>query len=201
MSGEGSKAVDGGNASFTLRFRRVQSRGLAGANEEMWNYIRRFVAVLRKPILSFQNCGTPRFEPALWSSEDDVQYNNNCYNYACNIRGTYAQPGMMSGQQYATITCEEIGRAAIADGLIPVDCAKSCGGSMHKVALVISPGNTFHWYRRDRNGRWSHKPGDGPPTNLDYSGHFITDPLTADRGPFRVFCGCYCVSKRLVSIK
>jgi hypothetical protein len=144
---------------------------------------------------------TPRFDPTIWSPIDDVQYNNNCYNYACDIRGTYAQPGVASGYKYTSLTCEEIGRALVADGLAPIDCTKRCGRDGHKVAVVISPGQTFHLYRRDRNGQWSHKPGDGPPTNLDYSGKIITDPLRADRGPFTVFCGCYCVKKHQVSIK
>jgi hypothetical protein len=144
---------------------------------------------------------TPRYKPGLWGPVDDIQYNNNCYNYACDILGTYAQPGAGSGHKYASLTCEEIGRALIADGLEPVECTKACGRHCHKVVLVIWPGKTFHLYRHDRNGLWSHKPGDGPPTNLDYSGNIITDPRSADRGPFTVFCGCYCVRKDQVSIK
>lgn len=142
----------------------------------------------------------PRYEPELWGPANDVQYDNNCYNYACDIKGTYAQPGLGSGYKFKAFTCSEVGKGLIADGLVPIDCKKRCRMRHHKIALAISPLNTFHLYRRDCDGRWSHKPGDGPPTNLDYSGEIITDPQTADRGPFAVFCGCYCVDRRTVSI-
>jgi len=167
----------------------------------MWNRVRRFSEMLRRTITSALTSSAPEFEPSLWSAANDVQYENNCYNYACDIRVTYAQPGLTSGHEHVRIGCNEISKGAIADGLVPVDCTKRCGRRCHKVALVISPGNTFHWYRRDRSGLWSHKPGDGPPTNLDYSGNLIVDPRTADRGPFEIFCGCYCVCKNRVSIR
>ncbi len=56
------------------------------------------------------------------------------------------------------------------------------------MALVIWPGVDFHWYRKGRNGSWSHKPGSTAVTNLDNSGNFITDPRTADRGGYTSFC-------------
>jgi hypothetical protein len=65
---------------------------------------------------------------------------------------------------------------------------------------VIEPLEDYHWYRRDRDGRWSHKPGTDPATNLDNSGNVIVDPRTADRGPYTVFCGCFCVNKSKISI-
>jgi hypothetical protein len=167
----------------------------------MWKWFGRFATELWQTIINLLNSGTPTFDPEVWSPANDVQYENNCYNYACDIRGTYAQPGLASGHQYGIISCKEVGQAAIADGLVPIDCTNRCGKGAHKVALVIAPGNTFHWYRRDRDGRWSHKPGDGPPTNLDYSGNLIVDPRNADLGPFTFFCGCYCVNKRRISIK
>jgi hypothetical protein len=143
----------------------------------------------------------PKYKPELWGPANDVQYNNNCYNYACDIKGAYAQPGLASGYKFTNFNCDEISQALVADGLVPIDCDKRCGRGSHKVALVILPGKTFHLYRRDSDGRWSHKPGDGAPTNLDYSGNIITDPRTSDRGPFTVFCGCFCLNKHRVSIK
>lgn len=142
----------------------------------------------------------PIFNPSDWAEEDDVQYNNNCYNYACDIKGTYAQPGLASGMIYKKINCYEVRKAAIADGLIPIDYNSKCPNKCHKVALTLWADKTFHWYRLDGNGLWSHKPGDGLPTNLDYSGNIITDPRKANRGPFSVFCSCFCVCKQNVRI-
>jgi hypothetical protein len=49
-------------------------------------------------------------------------------------------------------------------------------------ALVISPGHDYHWYRRDEDGTWSHKPGSSSATNRDNSNHIIYNPETANRG-------------------
>lgn len=149
----------------------------------------------------------PVYEPGVWNDDDNVQWNNNCYNYACNLpTGTFAQPGRATGNMYAwPPDCVGVGNGAVSDGLKPVDCDRGCGcrDCCHQVALVIAPGPSFrdfHWYRLDRNGRWSHKPGGTEATNLDHAGQPITDPRTADRGPYTVFCGCYCVCKGQVTI-
>lgn len=164
----------------------------------MRNRLLRFVSAVKRLVLQDDS---PKFEPEVWNTETDVQYENNCYNYACNIQGTYAQPGLSAGRKYDNLSCDEISQAAAADGLVPIDCNNDCGRGSHKVALAISPGKTFHWYRLDRNGYWSHKLGDGPATNLDSSRKLITDPRTADRGEFTTFCGCFCVRRSKASIR
>jgi len=59
---------------------------------------------------------------------------------------------------------------------------------VHLVALVISPGHDYHWYRKGRAGYWTHKVGNSPATDVDNSGHLIPDPRTADRGSYNIFC-------------
>jgi hypothetical protein len=145
----------------------------------------------------------PAYDPENWT--DGIQFTNNCYNYACAIRtDTLAQPGRGTGHMYTQIDCASIDAAARSDGLRPVDCDRGCGcrECCHQVALVVAPGPNFadwNWYRRGPDGRWSHKPNSAV-TNLDNSGHVITDPRTADRGPYTVFCGCYCVCRGQVTI-
>jgi hypothetical protein len=63
-----------------------------------------------------------------------------------------------------------------------------CPDEGHLVALVVGPGFDFHWYRKGRNGLWTHKPGGTPVTNVDNSGAFITDPRTANRDGYTDFC-------------
>jgi hypothetical protein len=60
------------------------------------------------------------------------------------------------------------------------------------VALVIASGHQvpkwsfeeyardYHWYRQDKDGMWSHKPGHSEATNLDGSGNEIYDPRACD---------------------
>jgi hypothetical protein len=132
----------------------------------------------------------PLYEPAWWNDGGQRQWNNNCYNYATNYRSdTFAQPGQASGAIYSALTCAAVHPAAVNDDLIDQPGANNkCPKEGHLVALVIAPNIDFHWYRKGRNGRWTHKPGGTPVTNLDNSGVTIPDPRTADRGMYTDFC-------------
>lgn len=60
------------------------------------------------------------------------------------------------------------------------------------VALVYATdGTDYHWYRRNDDGTWSHKPGSTPIISWDASGNTITDPATCDRGIYDGFLGYY----------
>jgi hypothetical protein len=132
----------------------------------------------------------PLYEPQWWNDGGQKQGNNNCYNYSTNYRSdTFAQPGLAAGAEYTALTCASVRPAAIADDLIDAPSANNrCPKEGHLVALVIAPGWDFHWYRKGRNGYWSHKPGGTPATNVDNSGQLIPDPRIADRGPYTNFC-------------
>lgn len=132
----------------------------------------------------------PLYEPDWWNDGGQKQLNNNCYNYSTNYRtDTFAHPGQAAGAIYANLTCASVRPAAEADCLINSPSANNkCPKEGHLVALVIWPNGDFHWYRKGRNGLWTHKPGPTPVTNVDNSGHLIHDPRTADRGPYTDFC-------------
>jgi hypothetical protein len=132
----------------------------------------------------------PLWEPGWWNDAGQVQWNNNCYNYGTNYRSdTYAQPGLAAGAMYGSITCAEVRAGAIADALIHSPKADNkCPKEGHLVALVVGPGWDFHWYRKGRNGYWTHKPGGTQATDRDNSGNLIPDPRTADRGGYTDFC-------------
>jgi len=143
------------------------------------------------PWPAFIKCAcAPLYEPTWWNDSGQKQFNNNCYNYASNYRSdTFAQPGLAAGAMYSALTCASVKPAAVADCLIDSPTANNkCPSEGHLVALVIAPGWDFHWYRKGRNGYWSHKPGGTAVTNLDNSGKLIPDPRTADRGPYTDFC-------------
>jgi hypothetical protein len=150
----------------------------------------------------------PKYEPSVWNDGNGIELNNNCYNYGCDIQtNTYAQPGRAHGitLPYQNGTCSDVTKGATADGLSVINCDEGCGCKecQHMVALVIKPGGIYwdyHWYRLDRDGKWSHKMAWTPATNLDDSGNIITNPKTADRGSYTLFCGCFCVNKKKVTI-
>jgi hypothetical protein len=131
----------------------------------------------------------PLYEPDWWNVPA-IQPHNNCYNYGCDYRtDTFAQPGRAAGSMYTAFTCASVRPGAVADDLINFPNANNrCPREGHLAALVIAPGQDFHWFRKGRNGYWSHKPGGTPVTNLDNSGVTIPDPRTANRGPYTQFC-------------
>ena len=76
-----------------------------------------------------------------------------------------------------------------------------CPIGTYKVALVFdkTPSNMdFHWYRQNKDGTWSHKPGSGVVENWDFSGNPIYNPKYCDRRGqgynYSDFAGFYYVS-------
>jgi len=134
----------------------------------------------------------PPYNPGWWNNDATRLRSNNCYNYGCDYAtNTFAQPGRGSGKIYASITCGEVGPAARRDGLVAVPNGDGNPTDGHYAALVVGVNWDFHWCRKDRDGLWSHKPGNTPVINHDQSGNLITDPRKANRGRYTEFCGFY----------
>lgn len=138
------------------------------------------------------------YEPHVWNNRTFVQRRNNCYNYASNIiTNTFAQPGRANRHNITRnppqLYGESVYYGAILDGLIPVPAPTQCLPSpgLNLIALVIWPGRDYHFYRLDKNGYFSHKPGRSPARNVDNSNNLILDPRTCDRGPYTVFKGFF----------
>jgi len=124
------------------------------------------------------------------------QSDNNCYNYGTDIvTDTFAQPGRGSGQKWQSNTCEDMSRAAKADGAIPYGTTLPVNQPTkgHYVALFIWPDTNFHWIRRDSAQYWSHKPGGTPVRNTDNNGNNITDPTQSDFSPWTQFCSFWII--------
>jgi DNA-binding LacI/PurR family transcriptional regulator len=117
--------------------------------------------------------------------------------------------------------CKKLEEATKADGLTVIDCAKVCppskpGGKPDSYKEMLFVGSydaplgadrdgdramdrkwrDYHFYRQDKGGSWSHKPGKTEVTNRDASRNSITDPRRADRKyeglEYTEFCGCFC---------
>lgn len=144
--------------------------------------------IIWPPLFDLCKCA-PFYEPAWWNVPA-IQPHNNCYNYSTNYRtDTFAQPGRAAGAMYTSLSCSSVKAAALKDDLIDSPTQENaCPTQGHLVALVIWPNFDFHWYRKGQNGYWSHKPGGSAVTNLDSSAAIISDPRTANRGPYTDFC-------------
>lgn len=137
---------------------------------------------------------TPAYAPTYWNDASTIQFNNNCYNYAVNRRtDTFAQPGRAAGAMYGSLTTTALYNAAMADGLEPTSYGATPPEGKSKIAIAVWTGVDYHLFRLDSGGNWSHKPGSTSATNLDNSGNPITNPETADRGPYTAFAGFFLV--------
>lgn len=154
------------------------------------------------------------YNPDAWNNIPKVHDNSNCYAYILNNQvklGTNdpwikQQPGEISGNNVLQelINGARIEHAAIADAQVvgkvfqSIGKTERCPAGTYKVALVVDPGNDFHWYRQNPDGTWSHKPGLTDVVNTDASGELIYDPEIADRDyspivDYSVFVGYYAV--------
>jgi len=137
-----------------------------------------------------------------WNTNQSVQSNNNCYNYATNREtDNFAQPGEASDQEYTDITCKDMIQAASTDlGLVQTNFFPFNGvQDSSLIALVVAPEDDFHWYRRGADGMWTHKPGATAATNVDESGNTITNPETANRGIYSDFCGYFKINNYMTA--
>lgn len=167
----------------------------------------------------------PTFNPEKWNKNPYIRKSHNCYAYFLNKRSRRfqrkckqtkkgnlcprPQPGYAAGykpiKDISKYTCKNIEKRMFADNphLIKTTRCKHCPRGYYKGALVIASKPkrkvvTYHFYRQDKNGRWSHKDGYGYATNKDAKGKVIYDPKTCNRTykkgkVYDRFCGYYCV--------
>lgn len=136
------------------------------------------------------------FNPGFWNDPAHIS-KNNCYNYASNKRtDTFAQPGRGSGHQYTALTCPAVTTAALSDGLHHrFNCFPDTEKPRWFVALVVAPGFDYHWYRKQKEGFWGHKPGGTAARKTDNNGAVVNNPETCARAPYTDFCGYFYVPK------
>jgi len=141
------------------------------------------------------------FNPGFWNNSAQVRQHNNCYNYASNRRtDTFAQPGRATGHQATVMACAKVTAGAISDGLHHrFNCFPDSQKPRWLMALVVAPGYDYHWYRKQKEGFWGHKPGSTLAKNTDNNGAVIYNPEMAARGPYTQFCGYFyaCKSQKI----
>lgn len=128
----------------------------------------------------------------------------NCYTYALTLladprsgnrfRMGGMNPGEFAGSPIgmADISDEFKAKIKIEEGM--TKDLKVLGGSWsvssenevpklgcYKVALVLSRGVDYHWYRQLDNGKWGHKPGRFAATDKDAANNVIYYPNTCNR--------------------
>ena len=87
--------------------------------------------------------------------------------------------------------------------LFKVPFTEKCPPNYYKGEMTIDDGHTYHFYRQDNNGRFSHKPGTLGVEHHDASGFPIYAPHLSDRNynkekrqngiNYNKHCGYYCI--------
>ena len=107
--------------------------------------------------------------------------------------------------------CKEMENKILKDNptIYKEQLTKKCKKGYYKGVMVTDPGNTFHFYRQNKNGTWSHKPGTLPITQKDADGLPIYTPYTSNNDyskpgendpiNYTDFCGYYCIPKNSVA--
>ena len=130
------------------------------------------------------------YEPSKWNNNTAGLY--NCYAYALNTKKHgFLQPGGSEGHHIAN-TQNYLEKEVLID-MVELDASnygfnfeaigkyEQCDPGFYKVALAVAPKEDYHWYRQNYDGTWSHKPGSGIITNVDYLHEVIYDPETCVR--------------------
>lgn len=143
--------------------------------------------------------------------------NNNCPNTDNDCTDLKPQPGDFSlikkrgndSSKERVYKCPNMEAKILADNkvLIPVDFKTKCPKNYYKGAMVVDPEHTFHFYRQDKDGMWSHKPGISPISRVDadkkpiYVPHFANRNYEKDNNDpedqinYTDFCGYYCIPR------
>lgn len=140
---------------------------------------------------------------------------NSCANDKSTCRDLIPQPGDSSlithnklSSKSRNYTCKNMIKRIKSDNPDIKDTllTKKCPKNYYKGTMVVDSGNTFHFYRLNKNGTWSHKPGISDISILDASDKEILVPHFADRNykrsktanssiNYNEFCGYFCIPK------
>ena len=170
----------------------------------------------------------PPFEPKKWNSNKWLRNPHNCYTYAlnkidpkltaecerikCEMKNHLKpQPGYYAGEQRvddkSKYSCNLVMDRVFKDN--PKFIKKDnmvCPKNYYSAALAVHPGLTYHFYKQDPDGFWSHKDGATDAKRYDADGNLILDPQKANRHykgkkidgqevNYKDFCGYFCVPK------
>jgi hypothetical protein len=133
-----------------------------------------------------------------------------CVGKPKGCRLMYHQPGSTQNMS-SELHTDEGRRCAVVERLMMADepalqrttFEAKCPAGSSKIAMVVDPGDDYHFYRQDSNGMWSHKDGANPVKRVDAEAQLIWDPRTAARDyrprsylNYTDFCGFYCAPRR-----
>lgn len=171
----------------------------------------------------------PEYAPERYNNDPTIYKSHNCYSYGMNVidpaivtkcrlqkdkintcRNNFHQPGALNGSRFA-LNAESRRTCPVVEKLMTSDVPdiqhssfeQRCPKGMSKIALVVDPGEDYHFYRQDKDGMWSHKDGSNKVKRYDALKRPIVNPQLASRDyrwqgsdlNYSDFCGFYCVPR------
>ena len=154
-----------------------------------------------------------KYEPHKWNINDNIKRYHNCYAYVLNHiaskRIGKPQPGYFSG--YPSLSdsdynCKTFYKRLRRDNpsLYLIDFSTPCKKGFYKGFIALddkSFDTDYHFYRQDKSGYWSHKPGATSVINVDASGKLIKNPLKANRKGthynYSTPCFFFCINDKI----
>lgn len=136
--------------------------------------------------------------------------NKSCPEKDDDCRPLIPQPGdfhalqSTNGIKDDTTSCSGLTQKILRDNpsVKPAQFTERCPANYYKGAVVVSPEKSFHFYRQNKDGKWSHKPGVLPVSHTDAANNQIWAPHFADRNyienplygtTYSTFCSYYCI--------
>ena len=154
----------------------------------------------------------PKYEPKKWNNKQNIRRHHNCYSYAIDdlsaSHTSKAQPGYFSGYSGvpdSDYKCKHFLKRLKHDlpSMYVTTLQHKCKKGFHKAFMALDDKSDpdYHFYRQDRTGYWSHKPGATDVTDLDASKQKIIAPNKADRKypyyNYKTPCFYFCVNSKL----
>lgn len=169
----------------------------------------------------YTNCeiNMPKYNKKNWEKiyKENDYYKHNCYAYALeqfndkSITNNKPQMGYY-GYPYkikpsSLKSCSDLSHRVIIDNphIYKIYYNKKCKKGYYKTFLFLSPNSDYHWFRQDKNGMYSHKPGLTQITDKNTDSKKINNPLTACRSrysnknqimDYSMACDSFCVPNK-----
>ena len=161
------------------------------------------------------------FDANIWNTNPYIKDSHNCYEYALNkitlddaitckklhkknksCGYLKHQPGLSAGIpdiKNRKYTCKKIEKRLRKDNKQLYKSKKKCKKGYYKFGLVVNPNKRYHFYRKHKDGTWSHKEGQTAATDRDAGGNKIYNLHKANKKYkdryYPKVCGEYCIPK------
>ena len=166
-------------------------------------------------ILSSHNCYAyflnDKIKVTKKKCQQECKKNNTCHKQKYKGCSKFKpQPGYWAKSKGTpidkTFSCPNMIKRVLHDNnsIKTTKFKKKCPKGYYKGALVVDPGNTYHFYRQDDNVRYSHKQGTLEVENSDAKGNSIYAPHLADTNydkdknggiNYTDFCSYFCIPR------